>query len=324
MAENDRNEDTRDSTLTTNTPENDNENIPPIFEYQGPTDDKTFEQELGKTTRVEVPSFRPIYEIRRNKFLDDRRIEALEAGANAFDKLQLFDTKVLSKRLTYDIYLEETRLLDKVLSEVRYAATPDDTMIFAVDSNLFSRLLKRLLVVRKRAQDSILLAGMAIPKTPVWGCDGDIGKFHCSNDFEILGVCFRAEVEDFLWKIHEGSEFSKGSTFDTSSNDVNPGHRMAEREFAAAGPSRIEVLRSQGLGRDGAFSVRDQPAASSASDGYSQIRQKQAASIYGGQDRKGKGLVRPSAPEIPKHTPVLSAIFEQVGNKFFKVHREER
>ena len=203
-------------------------------------------------------------------------------------------------------------------------ATPDDTMIFAINSNLFSRLLKRLLVVCKRVQDSILLAGMAILKTPVWGCDGDIGKFHCSNDFEILGVCFRAEVEDFLWKIHEGSEFSKGSTFDTSSNDVNPGHRMAEREFAAAGPSRIEVLQSQGLGRDGAFSVRDQPAASSASDGYSQIRQKQAASIYGGQDRKGKGLVRPSAPEIPKHTPVLSAIFEQVGNKFFKVHREER
>ena len=127
-------------------------------------------------------------------------------------------------------------------------ATPDDTMIFAINSNHFSRLLKRLLVVRKRAQDSILLAGMAILKTPVWGCDGDIGKFHCSNDFEILGVCFRAKVENFLWKIHDGSEFSKGSTFDTLSNDANPRHRTAEWEFVAAGPSRIEVLRSQGLG----------------------------------------------------------------------------
>jgi hypothetical protein len=89
MAKNNRNEDICDLTLTTKTPENDNKNIPPIFEYQGPTDDKMFEQELGKTTRIEVPSFRPIYDICRNKFLDDRRIEALEAGANAFDKLQL-------------------------------------------------------------------------------------------------------------------------------------------------------------------------------------------------------------------------------------------
>jgi hypothetical protein len=118
MAENDQNEDNRDSTLTTNTPENENENenIPPIFKYQGPTDDKTFKQELGKTTRIDVSTFRPIYEIRRNKFLDDCRIEALEAGVNTFDKLRLFKTKVLSKRLTYDVYLEETCLLDKVLT----------------------------------------------------------------------------------------------------------------------------------------------------------------------------------------------------------------
>ena len=248
MTENNQNEDIHDLTLTTDTPENDNENIPPIFEYQGPMDDKTFEQELGKTTRIEVPTFQPIYEICRNKFLNNCRIKALEAGANAFDKLQLFNTKVLSKRLTYDVFLEETCLLNKVLSKVQYAATPNNTMIFTINSNLFSRLLKRLLMACKRAQDSILLAGMAIPKTPVWGCDGDIGKFHCSNDFEILGVCFRAKVEDFLWKIHEGIEFSKGSAFDTLSNDANPGYRMAKQEFVAARPSRIKVLCSQGLG----------------------------------------------------------------------------
>ena len=63
---------------------------------------------------------------------------------------------------------------------------------------------------------------------------------------------------------------------------------------------------------------------SSASGGYSQIRQKQATSIYGGQECKGKGPVHPSAPEIPKHMPVLSVIFEQVGHNFFKVHKEER
>ena len=128
-------------------------------------------------------------------------------------------------------------------------------MIFAVDSNLFSRLLKRLLVVCKRAQDSILLAGITIPKTPVWGCDGDIGKFHCSNNFEILGVCFRAEVEDFLWRIHEGIELSKGSTFNTSSSDANLDYRTVERGFKAAGPSRIELLQSQNLDRDGASSI---------------------------------------------------------------------
>jgi hypothetical protein len=41
--------------------------------------------------------------------------------------------------------------------------------------------------------------------------------------------------------------------------------------------------------------------------------------MYGGKDRKEKRPTYLPAPEIPKHTPVLNAIFEQLGDNFFKV-----
>ena len=67
-----------DSTLSTNTPEVDDDgSSAPTFHYQGPVDDQSFEQELGKTTKIQVSTFDPIYRIRRVKSLDDRRIDAL-------------------------------------------------------------------------------------------------------------------------------------------------------------------------------------------------------------------------------------------------------
>jgi hypothetical protein len=145
----------------------------------------------------------------------------LEAGANGLDKLPLFHAKVLSKRLTYDVFLEETRLLDKVLTEVRYAFTSEDSVIFTVDPKPFCKLLKRLVTLRKKAQDSILVAGMAIPETPIWGKDGDIGKFHNKGDFEILGICFRAEVENFLWRLQEWFDFSSSISHNAPTEEID-------------------------------------------------------------------------------------------------------
>jgi len=225
-----------DSTLSTNTPEVDDDgSSAPTFHYQGPVDDQSFEQELGKTTKIQVSTFDPIYRIRRVKSLDDRRIDALEAGANGLDKLPLFHAKVLSKRLTYDVFLEETRLLDKVLTEVRYAFTSEDSVIFTVDPKPFCKLLKRLVALRKKAQDSILVAGMAIPETPIWGRDGDIGKFHNKGDFEILGICFRAEVENFLWRLQERFDFSSSISHSAPTEEIDYDSQQPKTNTSTAG-----------------------------------------------------------------------------------------
>ena len=54
-------------------------------------------------------------------------------------------------------------------------------------------------------QDSLLTTiarrPSRVPIIPTWGRDDDITKFHGKDDFEVLGVCFRAEVEDFLRRI---------------------------------------------------------------------------------------------------------------------------
>ena len=310
-----------DSTLSTNTPEVDDDgSSAPTFHYQGPVDDQSFEQELGKTTKIQVSTFDPIYRIRRVKSLDDRRIDALEAGANGLDKLPLFHAKVLSKRLTYDVFLEETRLLDKVLTEVRYAFTSEDSVIFTVDPKPFCKLLKRLVALRKKAQDSILVAGMAIPETPIWGRDGDIGKFHNKGDFEILGICFRAEVENFLWRLQERFDFSSSISHSAPTEEIDYDSQQPKTNTSTAGSPRAGANRHhQGAPDEGTPTVRERPPVSSIPGGYSQVRQKQAASMYGGKDRKEKRPTYPPAPEIPKHTPVLNAIFEQLGDSFFKV-----
>lgn len=230
-----------DSTVTADALDDDR--LPPTFRYQGPVDDRTFTQELGKVTKIDIPVFAPVCTIRRDRSLDARRSAALDAGAAAFNRISLLNLKVLSKRLTRDVFAEETRLLERMLSEVRCAVTSDNSDIFAVDSTPFSRLVKRLNVLRQRARDSFLIAGSAIPSLPTWGRDGDITEFHGEDDFKILGVCFRAEVEDFLWRIQDRQ--SQGNVFSSLTTDTTPNYRRNGRETAATRSSTIQPPRSQ-------------------------------------------------------------------------------
>jgi len=88
-------------------------------------------------------------------------------------------------------------------------------------------------------------------------------------------------------------------------------------------PQRHHLPRSQDKDNDTTSLIRDRPTASNQSTGYSQVRRKQAASLYGGPNRWEGSPTQSLMPPIPRHTPVVKAIFERVGNGGFKIVGEE-
>ena len=54
------------------------------------------------------------------------------------------------------------------------------------------------LPIRKTHSNLILTEQYAIPELLLWGKKGDITEFHLENEYEILAICFRTEVESFL------------------------------------------------------------------------------------------------------------------------------
>ena len=64
-------------------------------------------------------------------------------------------------------------------------------------------------VRRNEAEEDLITSGEGIPSLPRWGLHGKADEFWMGNDFEILGACFRREVENFLAYLAEHHDFTK-------------------------------------------------------------------------------------------------------------------
>ena len=53
----------------------------------------------------------------------------------------------------------------------------------------------------------MIISGDGIPSIPRWGLTGKADEFWNANDFEILGACYRREVENFLAYLNDHHEF---------------------------------------------------------------------------------------------------------------------
>lgn len=52
--------------------------------------------------------------------------------------------------------------------------------------------------MKDKVRDIFLVHGETVPDLPYWRAKGLLREFHCHNEYEILGICSRAEVERFL------------------------------------------------------------------------------------------------------------------------------
>ena len=80
---------------------------------------------------------------------------------------------------------------------------------FALQRIILVNLNHQLKSRRNKAEDDLIISGEGIPSLPRWGLNGKADEFWSANNFEILGACFRQEVEIFLAYLVEHHEFSK-------------------------------------------------------------------------------------------------------------------
>jgi len=126
---------------------------------------------------------------------------------------------------------------------------------YTVKREYYCQILSALYQIRKTHGNLILTEGYLIPKLPLWGKRGDISKFHLENEYEILAICFRTEVESFLITIDRHYNFLTGTPrsadliIDVPSRDLPPHFPSAPatlslgsvHEEVVAGPKRLVV-----------------------------------------------------------------------------------
>ena len=126
---------------------------------------------------------------------------------------------------------------------------------YTVKREYYRQILSALYQIRKMHGDLILTEGYPIPELPLWEKRGDISEFHLENEYGILAICFRTEVESFLIVFDRHYNFLTGTPrsvdliIDVPSRDLPPHFPSAPttlslgsvREEVVAGPKRSVV-----------------------------------------------------------------------------------
>jgi hypothetical protein len=105
------------------------------------------------------------------------------------------------------LFSRELDLLGQILTTLEQVPASESSFGYRVKKSNYLLLLHVLWNLRTRAEDSIRLSGESLPRIPSWANDGDILDFYNENDFELLGVCFRAEVENFMVLLDKSFDF---------------------------------------------------------------------------------------------------------------------
>jgi hypothetical protein len=146
---------------------------------------------------IELPTLYSPSRYQTDKELSDRRKEALCLGSEFISRDINSETKVFSRRLNRDVFPHLSRLLDDLLIGCLFVTT---TTGFAhtVKKDQYKEILTALYKVQTMCGNILLLNGDPIPKLPIWSRNGDINQYYLDNDYEIMAICFRTEVEQFL------------------------------------------------------------------------------------------------------------------------------
>ncbi|KAJ6454793.1 hypothetical protein C8R45DRAFT_1111727 [Mycena sanguinolenta] len=171
----------------------------PLQDYDGPISDDAVNTAVPVIrTSLTAPTLRPLSKIGSNPQILARRTEALAKGATGTGKDFLMVASKASRRLFQHIFPKELELLETLLTQVEQVELLSKYPAYRVERDNFRLLLRVLRKLRAQAEDSFRIEGKTLPPLPTWGDDEDISEVYDPNAFEILGVCFRVEVESFL------------------------------------------------------------------------------------------------------------------------------
>jgi hypothetical protein len=134
-----------------------------------------------------------------------------------------------------------------VLSEAEKLELVNGDIGYRIIKDQFRMLLRILFELRQLAEDSFRLEGKIPPTLPSWGNDEDILDVYTQDSFEILGVCFRLEFENFLWLLNKYFDFAERrpqtrdqETVDAASESVKSTGNSDQSELNSRSYSQYE------------------------------------------------------------------------------------
>ncbi|EDR12182.1 uncharacterized protein LACBIDRAFT_323267 [Laccaria bicolor S238N-H82] len=117
--------------------------------------------------------------------------------------------KIVSRTERREIFKEEMDVLRELLTNLYHFDNGANQVGFALQKIILVNLNQQLKSRRNEAEEDLITSGEGIPSLPKWGFTGKADEFWSANDFEILGACYRREVENFLAYIAEHHDFAK-------------------------------------------------------------------------------------------------------------------
>ncbi|THH29592.1 hypothetical protein EUX98_g4613 [Antrodiella citrinella] len=185
-----------------------------------------------------LPCCAPARSLWKNEQLSARLVSALSLGYDHLRRSSLtdFQSNWLSRNQEMKIFSPEMDLLNELLrAPWKEDKGFGDGMLF-IDQLELRRLTGLLDGRRLTASPSFHANNAYLPSLPIWGRDtNDAFMCYSPNDFEILGACFRREVEAFLATLSRQHRFSLPT--DGQSNKAHSGggdsETMAKSRTAA-------------------------------------------------------------------------------------------
>ena len=140
----------------------------------------------------------------------------------------------MSRKGWKDLFKEEMDILKELLSNLYYFNSGTNQVGFTLQKIILVNLNHQLKLRRNEAEEDLIINGEGIPQLPRWGINSKADEFWSANDFEILGVCYRREVENFLVYLAEHHDFvnTKGSI------------KSDQRIIISATPQRKSVINA--------------------------------------------------------------------------------
>jgi hypothetical protein len=158
------------------------------------------------------------------------------------EKPQLFAMRTATQRLQRDIFPTELDLLNGLFLKVKKNEAMDTSEeksglvkpVYRLRVDDYQLLLTHLYCQRQVTLDALTIIGRTAPSLPGYGLLGDVSEWYNENNFEILCVCFRLEVENFLWELDQAFDYPQG-------------HSRALRDVLTEEPSHITQQTVQDL-----------------------------------------------------------------------------
>ena len=171
-------------------------------------------------------------------------LQALRLGETSLRRsISNTTEKNMSRNEHKRVFSEELAILNELLTKL-YCFKDGEHVGFALQRIILVNLNQRLRARREQAEEDLIMSGDGIPNIPRWGLTGKADEFWSANDFDILGACYRREVENFLIFLSNHHEFPStkretGSKLRAVSPVISGGESLDDRSSVVSTTPRV-------------------------------------------------------------------------------------